>query len=54
MIESDVEMAEKNIKSLISTTMMNLLKKQKFSGAQVLVNKLSLNKDAVKVKQTIV
>jgi len=41
MIESEVELAVKNIKSLFSTTMMNLLKEQKFAGAKVLVTKLN-------------
>lgn len=41
MIESDVQLAVENIKSLISTKMINLLKKQKFSGAKILVTKLN-------------
>lgn len=41
MIESDVQSAVEKIKSSISTTMLNLLKKQKFSGAKVLVTKLN-------------
>jgi hypothetical protein len=41
MIESEVKLALENIKSLMSTTMMNLLKKQTFSGAKVLVTKLN-------------
>jgi len=41
MIESDIKLALENIKSLISTKTMNLLKKQKFSGAKVLVTKLN-------------
>jgi len=41
MIESEVKLALENIKSLMSTTMMNLLKKQKFSGAKILVTKLN-------------
>jgi len=41
MIESDVQPAVEKIKSSISTTMLNLLKKQKFSGAKVLVTKLN-------------
>ncbi|CAI6354000.1 unnamed protein product [Macrosiphum euphorbiae] len=41
MIESDVQLAVENIKSSISTKMINLLKKQKFSGAKILVTKLN-------------
>lgn len=41
MIESDVQLAVDNIKSSISTTMIKSLKKQKFSGAKILVTKLN-------------
>lgn len=41
MIESGVELAVENIKSLFSTTMIDLLKEQQFAGAKVLVSKLN-------------
>lgn len=41
MIESNVEVAASNIKSLITPKTMQSLKEQTFSGAKVLVNKLN-------------
>lgn len=40
MIESGVESAEKNIKTLFPTKTMDLLQKQTFSGANILATKL--------------
>lgn len=40
MMESNVQPAIKTIKSLFAANMMQLLKKQTFSGAKVLATKL--------------
>lgn len=40
MIESNVDVAANNLKSLITPKLIQSLKEQSFSGAKVLINKL--------------